>query len=72
MGDFKDMLKALREKKGLTQEALARAAGLSLGHVARLEQGRVCDPGWSVVKALAKALGVSVAAFDEPFGGDKK
>jgi transcriptional regulator with XRE-family HTH domain len=57
------MLRELREKAGLTQEALARLAGLSTFTVSKLEQGGV-DPSWSTVKKLARALGVSVAAFE--------
>ena len=53
-------LKRLRSRKGLTQEALARKAGVSLGYVARLEIGRH-DPKLSTLKRLAKALGVKLA-----------
>jgi transcriptional regulator with XRE-family HTH domain len=52
-------LKHLREEKGLTQEALAAKAGLSLGYIARLEIGRH-DPSLSTLIKLAKALKVKV------------
>ena len=66
--EFCDMLRDLREKAGLTQEALARKANLSLGFIHKLENGKV-NPSWATVKALAKALGVKCAAFedDDPF-----
>jgi transcriptional regulator with XRE-family HTH domain len=59
---FHERLKPLREAAGLTQEALARAAGLSLSAVTKIERGGI-DPSWSTVLRLAKALGVSTEAF---------
>ena len=61
---FTARLKELRRTAGLSQEQLARAAGLTLGGVTKLEQG-VTAPTWATVRALAKALGVSCAAFEE-------
>jgi|GEM_PF-2425116 len=58
-------LKELRANAGMTQEALARAANVSLATVAKLERGET-DPTWNTVRALAKALGVSIAEFDVP------
>ena len=52
-------IKAVREKRGLTQEALAEKAGVSRGYLARLETGRH-DPAVSTVEKLAKALRVKV------------
>ena len=57
-------LKRLRKTRGITQEVLARKAGVSLGYVARLEIGRH-DPKLSTLKRLAKALGVPVAELLE-------
>jgi transcriptional regulator with XRE-family HTH domain len=66
--DFSTRLRALRERAGLTQEGLARAANLSTATVAKLERkGKEQDPSWSTVLALADALGVSVEEFrDRP------
>ena len=50
-------LKDLRAERGLTQAALAKRAGLTLGYVARLEIG-MHDPQLSTLQKLAKALGV--------------
>ncbi|MBP3959590.1 helix-turn-helix transcriptional regulator [Gemmata sp. G18] len=66
-GGFAGRLKRLRKRAGMTQEALARAANVSNATVAKLEQG-LGDPTWNTVVALARALGVSVAEFDE--GGE--
>jgi transcriptional regulator with XRE-family HTH domain len=68
---FGKQLKLLREKSGMTQESLARAAGLSVSSVSRLEQ-RDLDPAWSTVQAIAKALGVSCDAFNEEETKGKK
>jgi transcriptional regulator with XRE-family HTH domain len=57
-------LKQLREARGLTQEALAKKAGISRAYLARLEIG-MHDPHLSRLRALAKALGVKVAALVE-------
>jgi transcriptional regulator with XRE-family HTH domain len=53
-------VRALREERGLSQMALAVAAGLSLNAVARLEQGGIPDPRLSTVVAIARALGVTL------------
>ena len=49
-------LKGLREAKRLTQEALAKKAGVSRAYLSRLEMGRH-DPPLSMLERLAKALG---------------
>jgi transcriptional regulator with XRE-family HTH domain len=61
--EFGDRLKELREAAGLSQEGLARAAGISTSAVSKLEQ-KLVDPGWQTVQALARALGVSCQAFE--------
>jgi transcriptional regulator with XRE-family HTH domain len=68
MATFNERLKELREKAGLTQEGLARAADISLSAVSKLEQNPT-DPSWSTVQSLAKALGVDCKAFEA--GSDK-
>jgi transcriptional regulator with XRE-family HTH domain len=64
---FAVKLKALRETAGITQEQLALRAGLHLGAIFKLEQGRR-EPTWATVQTLARALGVNCLAFadDEP------
>lgn len=59
---FAQNLRLIRKKKGLTQEGLAQACGLSLVFLQNLEAGR----RWvspATVTALAKALHVSETAF---------
>jgi transcriptional regulator with XRE-family HTH domain len=58
-------LKALRKaRNNMTQEELAKRAGLTRGYVARLETGRH-DPALSTLEKLAKALRVKVAELLE-------
>jgi transcriptional regulator with XRE-family HTH domain len=53
-------IKAMREKRGMSQERLAEAAQISRGYLARLEIGRH-DPTVGTVDKLARALRVKVA-----------
>jgi transcriptional regulator with XRE-family HTH domain len=53
-------IKAVREKRGLSQEALADRAGISRGYLARLETGRH-EPTLTMLGKLAKALRVKLA-----------
>jgi transcriptional regulator with XRE-family HTH domain len=65
MRNFALRLKELREKAGMTQEQLGEKAGINRFTVAKLEQD-LREPGWSVVQALASALGVDCSAFQQP------
>lgn len=56
-----DRLRALRKVRGITQQQLAGAAGLSISALARLEHGEDPNPRLATLQALAKALGVKVA-----------
>ena len=52
------MLKALREEKGLTQDALAKRATLTKPYISQLESGARKHPSLPALQRLAKALGV--------------
>ena len=52
-------LKRFRKQRGLTQESLARKAGISHGYLARLEIG-MHEPTLSTLRRLAKVLGVKL------------
>jgi transcriptional regulator with XRE-family HTH domain len=64
---FGGRLRELREAAGMTQVALAAAAGMSLGSVRNYEQG-IREPYWQGVFRLAAALGVPCDAFAECAG----
>ena len=69
MSSFGERLRAARTAKGISQMALARQTGLSLSLIAQLEQGLTSDPKLSTLRALARALGVTLDELgqeDEP------
>ncbi|MBA2487374.1 MAG: helix-turn-helix transcriptional regulator [Nitrospira sp.] len=53
------MLKAIRVKKGFSQDALAQKAKMSQTFLSHVERGKA-DPSLSTLKRLAAALGVTV------------
>ncbi|MER7190535.1 ATP-binding protein [Streptomyces flaveolus] len=57
-GDFGQQLRDLRGHAGLSQEALAHAAGVSVRALADMERGRTRGPQRRTVQALAEALGL--------------
>jgi transcriptional regulator with XRE-family HTH domain len=57
-------LKRVREEKGLTQEALAKKAGIHRVYVAQIE-GRTKTPSLGMLEKLAKALGVKLVELLE-------
>jgi transcriptional regulator with XRE-family HTH domain len=60
---FSSQLRRLREMAGITQQELAKRAGLTTDAISRLERGDR-QPSWETVLALGKALGVPCTAFD--------
>lgn len=54
-----EIIRRLREARGLTQAVLARRAGLSRMHVIRIERDDI-SPTLDTVEKVAKALGVTV------------
>jgi transcriptional regulator with XRE-family HTH domain len=56
------VLRALREKDGRSQEALAHEAGLTVGALARIERAET-NPTWTTVRQIAAALGIPLAAL---------
>ncbi len=55
------MLKAYREKKGMTQVQLAKKAKVTQAYLAMLEGGAKKNPSLATLRRIAKALGVPVA-----------
>lgn len=62
-----------RRDLGWDQETLACNAGISRGYISKLERGYTKNPGIEVIKALAKALGISteylMGLTDDPLAG---
>ena len=54
------VLRRFREARGLSQEATAQAAGVSLNTYSRIELA-LASPTWPTVRQIADALGVSMA-----------
>jgi len=53
-------LKKLREKKGLSQDRLAKLADVANNTIIKIEQGENINPTLDTLKKIAKALGVSL------------
>jgi transcriptional regulator with XRE-family HTH domain len=58
------MLRAIRTKKAMSQEALAQLAGMSQTFLSNVENGK-SDPSLNTLKRLAGALGVNVSDLVE-------
>ena len=59
-----EKLKSLRERKGLTQEQCAQAAGFtSRQHWGNIESGRNANVTIEMLDRIAKALGVSAKSL---------
>ena len=58
------LLKRLREEQDITQEQLAFDAGITVSALSRIERG-LNSPGWTTVKRIADALGVSLSELVE-------
>lgn len=64
MSDFAVLLNRLRIRAGLSQNALARAAGCDPAYVNRMERERDVPPSRRIVLALADALGLEPRMTD--------
>ena len=60
MATIGENIKRLRNKEGLSQDDLARKAGLKYSTLAKIEGDFVKKPGVQMMAKIAKALGVSV------------
>lgn len=56
-------IRAVREERGLTQQAVARSAGIATDMVSRLENGHYTSPGLRTLLRIAEGIGVSLAAL---------
>jgi transcriptional regulator with XRE-family HTH domain len=52
-------IRELRSKTGMTQEAVAQRAGITVAHLSGIERGHA-NPSWAAVMAIADALDASI------------
>ena len=64
-------IKEMRQKKNMTQEALAEATGCSRITIARMEAGRT-QVTMKIVAGLSKAFDVSMAEIIDMLGMDNE
>lgn len=57
---FKDILRQLRENKGISQEELARATGLSKSAISMYENGRREPKNYEILEILADYFNVDM------------
>ena len=62
MGKGLPRLRQIRDRRGVSQRALAKAAGITLAALFRLETGET-DPRLGTLRKLAEALVVTVAGI---------
>ena len=55
-----DRIRSLRERRGLTREALAVLTGLSAVYIKKIESGERLAPSMPTLARIAKALGASL------------
>jgi transcriptional regulator with XRE-family HTH domain len=53
-------IRQLRTEREMTQEALAHAAGITVGHLSTIERGH-SNPTWATVRSVAEALRTSIS-----------
>lgn len=63
MAELGQRVRTLREERGMTQQALARAAGIATDMVSRLENGHYSSPGLRTLLRLADGMGLPVSAL---------
>lgn len=56
-------LRSMRERAGLSQEALAHKAGITVTALGRVERGRV-NPGWTTLRSILTGLDASLTDLE--------
>lgn len=60
-----EYIKEIKKERGLTNEELSKLSGVSLGTLNKILSGHTTDPQFETVKAICKALNISLAALDD-------
>lgn len=60
-----EYIKEIKKRQGLTNEDLSKKSGIPLGTLNKILSGHTPDPQFETVKAICKALGISLAALDD-------
>ena len=60
MANIADNLRKARKKKGLSQDKLAREAGVAYNTVVKIESGENKNPTIDTLRSIARALDISV------------
>jgi transcriptional regulator with XRE-family HTH domain len=55
-----EAVRHFRVERDETQEALAHKAGITVGHLSKIERGQA-NPTWETLEAVAAALEISVS-----------
>lgn len=61
-----EILRELREARGLTQAQLAERAQVALSYVTVIEAGHEANPSRQILQRIARALGVPAKRLLEP------
>ena len=61
--EFKDRLKELRKRAGLTQKELAEKSGVSYSYITKLENGFQTNPTYEMLDAIGTALNAPISAI---------
>lgn len=61
--DLADRLQRARAKAGMSQDDAARASGITIGQIRKLEQRTSSNPTLETMQALADAYGVNVSTL---------
>lgn len=65
-----DNIKKLREERGLDQEDVAKAAGVSVAYISLIESNKRQNPSTKVLAKIANVLGVSVEELFKDINND--
>lgn len=60
-----EYIKEVKKRKGLTNEELSKKSGVPIGTLNKILSGHTPDPQFETVKALCRALDISLAALDD-------